>query len=81
MISSIRVGLGKNNLWDSFKTHLQIRAHCQKYYNKLKKCKNTEYRIDFTSKNINNVNDMISQIKSVNKDYYIVKLFLYLEKC
>ena len=64
------------------RSHLQISSHCQKFYNKLKRCKNTELGIDFTSKNINNINDMISQIKSVNKDYNIVNLFLYLsENC
>ena len=60
----------------------QIRSHSQKFYKKLKKCKDVELGIDFTSKYINNVNDMITHIKSVNKDYNLVTVFLYLsEKC
>ena len=60
----------------------QIRSHSQKFYKKLKQCKDIELGIDFTSRHINNVNDMIAHIKSVNKDYNIVNVFLYLsEKC
>ena len=40
----------------------------------------TELGIDFTSENINNINDMISHIKSVNKDYNIITVFLYLSE-
>ena len=60
----------------------QIRSHSQKFYKKLKKCKDVELGIDFTSKNINNLNDMIAHIKSVNKEYNVINVFLYLsEKC
>ena len=64
------------------RTTTQIRSHSQKFYKKLKECKDIELGIDFTSRNIKNVNDMITHIKSVNKDYNIVTVFLYLsEKC
>ena len=64
------------------RTSIQIRSHSQKFYKKLKECKDTELGIDFTSRHINNINDMISHIKSVNKDYNVFNLFLYLsEKC
>ena len=64
------------------RTPNQIRSHSQKFYKRLKECKDTELGIDFTSRHINNVNDMIAHIKSVNKDYNIVTVFLYLsEKC
>ena len=64
------------------RTPTQIRSHSQKFYKRLKECKDTELGIDFTSKHINNVNDMIAHIREVNKDYNIVTIFLYLsEKC
>ena len=64
------------------RTPNQIRLHSQKFYKRLKECKDTELVIDFTSRHIKNVNDMIAHIKSVNKDYNIVTVFLYLsEKC
>ena len=64
------------------RTPEQIRSHSQKFYKKLKQCKDIELGIDFTSKHFKNINDMIAHIKSVNKDYDIVTLFLYLsEKC
>ena len=64
------------------RTTIQIRSHSQKFYKRLKECKDIELGIDFTSKYIKNVNDMIAQIKLANKDYNIVNVFLYLsEKC
>ena len=56
----------------------QIRSHAQKFYNKLKKFQDKELKIDFTSKNIKNINDMITHIKSINEDFNIVTVFLYL---
>ena len=64
------------------RTYSQIRSHSQKFVKKLKKCKDIELEIDFTSENIRNINDMIAHIKSVNEDYNIINVFLYLsEKC
>ena len=62
------------------RTLIQIRTHSQKFFIKLKKCKDKELGIDFTSENIYNINDMIEHIKSVNKDYNIVTVFLYLSE-
>ena len=64
------------------RTTIQIRSHCLKFFKKLKKCKDERLKIDFTARNIKNINDMIRHVKSVNKDYNIVMVFLYLsEKC
>lgn len=60
------------------RTSTQIRSHSQKFYKKLKKCKDDELGIDFTSDSINNVNDMINLIKFVNHDYDIVNVLLYM---
>ena len=79
-----KYGLNWKNISDLIpsRTPNQIRSHSQKFYKKLKECKDAELGIDFTSKHINNVNDMIAHIKSVNKDYNLVTVFLYLsEKC
>ena len=50
----------------------QISSHTQKFYIKLKKCKDIELEIDFTSEHIKNIKDMIHHIKSLNKDYNIM---------
>ena len=64
------------------RTVTQIMSHSQKFYKKLKGFKDEELGIDFTARNITNVNDMIKIIKSVNKNYNIVTAFLYIsERC
>ena len=55
----------------------QIRSHAQKFYNKLKLCKNDQLGIDFTSDEIQGIKDMIYHIKSINKEYDIEKIFLF----
>jgi len=62
------------------RTANQIRSHSQKFFKKLKKCKDATLGIDFSSDNINNINDIINYIKSINKDYDIVKILLYLSE-
>ena len=62
------------------RTYKQIRSHAQKFFERLKGFKDAELGIDFTSENIRNINDMISQIKSINKDYNIITVFLYLSE-
>ena len=70
--------------WKKFKeiiktrTLPQIRSHAQKFFNRLKRCKNAELGIDFTSKSIKNIKDMINHIKSVNSNYDIKTIFLFL---
>ena len=77
-------GLNWRKLSDVIRTRTpaQIISHSQKFFKKLKNCKDTELGIDFTLENINNINDMIAHIKSVNKNFNLVNLLLYLsEKC
>ena len=77
-------GLNWRKLSDVIRTRTpaQIISHSQKFFKKLKNCKDTELGIDFTLENINNINDMIAHIKSVSKDFNLVNLLLYLsEKC
>ena len=64
------------------RTANQIRSHAQKFYLKLKPAKDKQLGIDFTSNDIKNIRDMINHIKSINSDYDIIKVFLFLsEKC
>jgi SHAQKYF class myb-like DNA-binding protein len=56
----------------------QIRSHGQKFYLRLKQVKDEQLGIDFTSNTINNLNDMINHIKSINSDYDIFKVLLYI---
>ncbi len=62
------------------RTRLQIISHFQKFFKKLKTCKDTKLGIDFTSKSIVNLEDMIQHIKTVNANYNIVEIFLYFSK-
>ena len=62
------------------RTDIQIRSHAQKFYKKLKKYKNEQLGIDFTSDTIHNIKDMITHVRSVNDDYDLVKIFLYFPK-
>ena len=56
----------------------QIRSHAQKFFKRLKRCKNEKLGIDFTSNSIRSIKDMINHIKSVNSNYDINNIFLYL---
>ena len=58
----------------------QIRSHAQKFFNRLKLCKNEELGIDFTKNEIKNIKDMINQIKLINSNYDVNKILLYLSK-
>ena len=49
----------------------QVRSHAQKFFIKLKICKDEDLGIDFTSDSICNIKDMINHIKSVNNNYNI----------
>ena len=62
------------------RTRLQMHSHFQKFFKKLKTCKDTKLGIDFTSKSIVNLEDMIQHIKTVNANYNIVEIFLYFSK-
>ena len=56
------------------RTSIQVRSHAQKFYQKLKMCKDDVLGIDFTLESICNIKDMINQIKSVKVNYDI-KMF------
>jgi len=60
------------------RTLTQIRSHAQKFFQRLKRCKNKELGIDFTSNSIKSFKDMINHIKSVNSKNDINNVFLYL---
>ena len=62
------------------RTSDQIRSHAQKFFLKLKQVKDEQLGIDFTSDNINSIRDMINNIKSINCDYDLTKVFLYLSE-
>ena len=62
------------------RTPKQIRSHAQKFFLKLKQVKDEQLGIDFTSDNINSIRDMINNIKSINCDYDLIKVFLYLSE-
>ena len=70
--------------WKKFKNLIktrtlnQIRSHAQKFYLKMKLCKDVDLNIDFTLNSIRNINDMINQIKLKNENYNIVNVFKYL---
>ena len=62
------------------RTSNQIRSHSQKFYKKLKQCKDEDLGIDFTLDSIHNLKDIIKHIKSVNKDLDIVNVLLYMSE-
>ena len=70
--------------WEKFKiliktrSTLQIRTHAQKFYIKMKSCKDDFLGIDFTLNSIHNIKDMVFQIKSINNNYDIINVFKYL---
>ena len=66
------------NNWKKVKTLIttrsavQVRSHAQKFFNKLKLCKDENLGIDFTLDSVNNIKDMINQIKSKNFSSFIL---------
>ena len=62
------------------RTTTQIRSHAQKFFLRLKRVKDEQLGIDFTTNNIDSIKEMINHIKSVNSDYDIVKILLYLSE-
>ena len=62
------------------RTTTLIRSHAQKFFLRLKRVKDEQLGIDFTTNNIDNIKEMINHIKSVNSDYDIVKVLLYLSE-
>ena len=60
------------------RTPMQVRSHAQKFFNKMKLCKDENLGIDFTSNKVLNFTDMINQIKNKNCNYNIINVFKYL---
>jgi len=60
------------------RTNMQVRSHAQKFFYKMKLCKDESLGIDFTSNTIRNIRDMINQIKNNNSNYNIINVFKYL---
>jgi SHAQKYF class myb-like DNA-binding protein len=64
------------------RTSIQVRSHAQKFFYKMKTCKDETLGIDFTLNSIGNIRDMINQIKNNNANYNIISIFKYLTyKC
>ena len=78
----VKYGINWKNVKNmiSTRTAIQVRSHAQKFYYKIKTCKDKILGIDFTIDTICNIGDMIKQIKSVSENYDVVKVFKYLEK-
>jgi hypothetical protein len=55
-----------------------VRSHAQKFYKKLKMCKDEQLGIDFTKDDISSIKDMIYQIKEKKGNYSIKYILNYL---
>ena len=61
---------------------IQIKSHAQKFFIKMKTCKDEELGIDFTLETINSLKDMINQIRGINPNFNIINVFQFLsDKC
>jgi SHAQKYF class myb-like DNA-binding protein len=58
----------------------QLRSHAQKFFKKLKKVNDEQLGINFTPNYIKNIKDMVNHIKSVNYNYDVTNVFLYLSE-
>ena len=79
-----RYGLNWKKIKKVIKTRTsnQIRSHSQKFYKKIKQCKDEDLGIDFTLDSIHNMKDVIKHIRSVNDEFDVVNVLLYMsEKC
>ena len=64
------------------RTSIQVRSHAQKFFYKMKTCKDENLGIDFTLNSISNIRDMMNQIKNHNSNLNIINVFKFLAyKC
>ena len=64
----------------STRTAIQVRSHAQKFFKKMKLCKDEQLGIDFTLTTIRSIKDMINQIRSINLNYSLVYIFNHLSE-
>ena len=57
---------------------IQVRSHAQKFFKKIKVCKDESLGIDFTLNTVCNLRDMVNQIKNNHSNYNIINVFKYL---
>ena len=55
-----------------------MRSHAQKFFKKIKVCKDESLGIDFTLNTVCNLRDMVNQIKNNHSNYNIINVFKYL---
>ena len=63
------------------RSDVQVSSHAQKFFHKMKSCKDENLGIDFTLNSVKNVKDMINQIKSKNPNYNIMFIIKNLSDC
>ena len=57
------------------RTDSQVRSHAQKFYQRMKSCKDENLGIDFTLKSVKNIRDMLNQIKTKCANYDSMFIF------
>ena len=57
------------------RTVIQVRSHAQKFFYKMKTCKDDNLGINFTLSSIHNIKDMINHIKTINPNYNSFVIF------
>ena len=60
------------------RTPAQVRSHAQKFFKKIKDCKDEELGFDFTSNNNCTIKDMINKMKSLNNNTSIKNILIHL---
>ena len=61
------------------RTPAQVRSHAQKFFKKIKSCKDEKFGLDFTSKKNMGIKEMINQMKSLNNNNNNIKnMLIYL---
>ena len=61
------------------RTSIQICSHAQKFFSRMKACKDEKLGLDFTLNSVCSIADMINQIKSINNNYNIIEVLNHLK--